>query len=124
MLGDDPNLQTQRANRQVPHVDAVNQNLPGADVVESGNQVDQSAFADAAHPDQSDHLPRFDCQVDALQYGRIGIGETNVFKFHPAVERFCLFGVRVIGDRWFFIQHFENPFGARQTLMHGGVSST
>ena len=55
-------------------------NATGVDVVESRNQIDQRALADAAHADHRDHLPGFDGQIDALQDRRVGVGKINVTK--------------------------------------------
>ena len=57
VLRDNADLAAQRRELHAPDVDAVDEDLAGADVVEPRQQVDECGLAGAAAPDHGNHLP-------------------------------------------------------------------
>src|SRR5438552_203376 len=76
-LGDPPALQDDQAIGPAPDIDAVDPDLPLADIVESANQVDQGALARAAGPDQANHLAGPDREVEPLQDRPVAVAEPH-----------------------------------------------
>src|SRR5262249_38705381 len=73
LLRDDAALASQILARQLAYVPAIERDSARVGVIKTANQVHQRRFARTAPPDDADHLPRPDVQVEILEYRMIAV---------------------------------------------------
>ena len=90
LLRDDGDPGEERLLRKAADIDPVDEDPPGGDVVETGDEVHQRRFSGARRPEEGHGLARLDGQVDPLQdvFGvRPVVVEGDVFKDEPPPRR-------------------------------------
>src|SRR5699024_6896086 len=108
---------------KVPDVDAVEVDAAGGDVVEAGDDVEQSGFTRTRGTDDRRGRPRAGGEVDRIENGNLGprVVETDVSQLQGSAEPGIGFRVRGIEDGGVGLEDLLDPFGAdRRTGGHDG----
>ena len=90
---------------------SVDQHLSAGGVVETGEEIDERAFAGAGPPDQGDGFARPDRQVNIGEDSFPLISESDVFKLNLARDSRQVGRVLSVNYCRLDIQNFEYPSG-------------
>src|SRR5580700_2790368 len=121
LLRDDSNLLSQRSQRYIAHVVAVDQQASLSRVKKTGDQVNQRALARTARPDDRDHLSTANYEVNVVQHLRVfslaAISKTHMLELHRLRECRQALGVRLFADIIFNVHELKDLARRAQSLL-------
>ena len=118
VLEHDADLRSQRLERHVAHVDAVDAHGTGGDVVEARDEQRDRRLPRSRRADDRDTLARLDRELEALEHRlRPQVPEADAAELHPAPHRRQRLGIGLLGDERVGVEHVEHALGAGAGLL-------
>src|SRR5581483_250728 len=122
VLRDHAYLGTQRFQREVADIVAVERDFSRGDVVEARHEIGEGALADARYADDGDHFPRTYFEIDIFQDELARVAKRHIMELDRLGKAPRRLGVGRIPDLLFAVQDFENSFRADEPLLYDRIS--